>query len=193
MLDHLFLGINLFSKILDQLQEENRREHERELRKLSIIADSNVRDQFAAELLMDKILAPTEKAQFQIHDAAKHAQYLAEVIGYHYADHGLTQEQAGEISTQFRFLATQLTDANSLESLKLVYKAITLFLDQISVFKHRERKYSIERAARHGILDRLNTCIANHENFQRRTVLFESRNCVPELSRDQSRTSLPNG
>ena len=191
MLEQMFLGVNLFNNILDQLQEEARRKHEEKLQELSIIADSNLRDQLAAELLMDKVLTPIENAQFQIQDAAKHAQYMAETIGYHYADHGLTQEQASQVSTQFRFLALQLTEANSLYNLKLIYRAITLFLDQISVFKHRERKYSIEREVRQGILDRLNTCIANYENFQRRTVLFTSSSHGNQLSNEQSNFPLP--
>ena len=174
MLGEMFSGVSLFSKFLDQLQEEDRRKHEQKLQELSIIADSKFRDQLAAELLVDKILAPIEKAPFKIQDAAKHAQYMAEVISYHYGDHGLTKKQASEICTQFRFLALQLTEANSLYDLKLIYKAATLFIAQISVFKNRERKYSIEREVREGILDRLNTCIANYENFQRRTGLFSS-------------------
>ena len=116
---------------------------------------------------------------------------MAEIIGYHYADHGLTQEQASQVSTQFRFLALQLTEANSLYNLKLIYRAITLFLAQISVFKHREREYSIEREVRQGILDRLNTCIANYENFQRRTVLFTSSSHDNKLSDGQSNFLAP--
>lgn len=193
MLEHMFLGVNLFSKILDQLQEEDRRKYEQRLQELSLIANSSLRDQLAAELLMDKILAPIEQAQFQVHDAAKHAQYMAEVIGYYYSDHGLTQEQASKLCSQFRFVALQLTEANSLHSLKLVYKAITLFLDEISVFKHRERRYSIESEVRYGILDRLNTCIANYENFQRRTALFAGNNYANKLNEDQLKTSLPSG
>lgn len=185
MLEPMFLGVNLFNKILEQLQEEARRKHEKEIQELSIIADSNLRDQLAAELLMDKVLTPIENAQYQIQDVAKHAQYLAEVIGYYYADHGLNQEQAIKLSTQFRFLALQLTEVNSLYNLKLVYRAITLFLDEISVFKHRQREYSIEREVRQGILDRLNTCIANYENFQRRTVLA-SNSLGNQLSDGQS-------
>jgi hypothetical protein len=184
MLEQIFLGVNLFNKIFDQLQEEDRRKHEQKLKELSIIADSSLRDRFAAELLMDKILAPVEHAQFQIQDAAKHAQYMAEVLGYHYADHGLTQEQASKVSTQFRFLAVQLTEASSLYDLKLIYRATTLFLNEISVFKHRERNYSIEGAVREGILDRLNTCIANYANFQRRTVLFASSSQDKKLNAD---------
>lgn len=190
MLDAMLTGVSLVEKIFDQLQEEERRKHEQRLQELSIIADSNMRDQFAAELLLDRVLAPIEKAQFQIQDAAKHAQYMAESIGYHYLDHGLTQEQATKLSTQFRLLAIKLTESNSLQSLKLVYKATTLFLDQVSVFKHREQKYSIQREVRDGILNRLNACIANYENFQRRSGLFivtQDR----ALSVDRPQKSLP--
>ena len=77
MLEQMFLGVNLFNKILDQLQEEARRKHEKKLQELSIIADSNLRDQLAAELLMDKVLTPVENAQFQIQDAAKHAHTIS--------------------------------------------------------------------------------------------------------------------
>lgn len=191
MLEQMFLGVNIFSQILDQLQEEDRRKHEQRLQEFSIISNSSLREQLAAELLMDRILAPIETAQFQIHDTAKHAQYMAEVIGYYYADHGLTQEQARKISSQFRFLALQLTEASSLYNLKLIYKAITLFLDEISVFKHRERTYSIECEVRCGILDKLNNCIANHENFQRRTALFSGSNYATKLGENQFKASLP--
>jgi hypothetical protein len=174
MLEQMFLGMNLVEKILDQLQEADRRKHEQKLQEFSIIADSTFRDQLAAELLLDRILAPVEAAQVQIQNTAKHAQYMAEAIGYHYADHGLTQEQGSKLSSQFRFLSIQLTEADSLYSLKLIYRATTLFLDQISAFKHREKKYSIEQGVRHGILNPLNTCIATYANFQRRTALFRS-------------------
>jgi hypothetical protein len=191
MLDQVILGVNVIENILDKLQEEERRKHEQKLQELSIITDSKFRDQLAAELLMDKILAPIEKAQFQIQDAAKHCQYMAEVIGYYYADHGLTQEQASKISTQFRVLAIQLTEVSSLYNLKLIYRAITLFLDKISVFKHRERKYSIEHEVRHGILDRLNICIANYANFQRRTVVFSSSNQDNQINSEKPNLPLP--
>ena len=39
-------------------------------------------------------------------------------------------------------------------------------------FKHRDREYSIERAIRKKILDRLGTCIAIENNFQRRISLM---------------------
>ncbi len=172
MIDQLFWGGNFIGRILDQLQEEERRKHQQRMQELSIIADSNLRDQLAAELLLERFLAPIEQAQYQICDAAKHAQYMAEALGFHYRDHGLSQEQANEICKQFRFLAIQLTEVNSLYDLKLIYKAVTMFSEQISVFKHRERKYTIENEVRQGILDRLNSCIANYQNFQRRTAIM---------------------
>ncbi|AFY61276.1 hypothetical protein [Synechococcus sp. PCC 6312] len=179
MLDQVFSGVALFSQILTQAQDEARRHHERKIKELSIIADSQLRDHLAAELLMDKMLAPIEKAQHQIQDAAKHAQWVAELISYYYADHGLTEEESRIISQQFRLLAIELVDANSLANLKLVYRATTLFLDQIAQFKHQDRKYSISREVRHGILDRLNSCVGSYENFQRRTSLLTNSDITP--------------
>ena len=63
------------------------------------------------------------------------------------------------------FLALQLIEANSLYNLKLIYRATTLWTNEISVFKHRDINFSLEQAIRKGILDRLNNCIANYENF----------------------------
>ncbi|MDV3002485.1 MAG: hypothetical protein N5P05_004140 (plasmid) [Chroococcopsis gigantea SAG 12.99] len=182
MIDQLFWGGNFIGKILDQFQEEERRKHQQKMQELSIIADSSLRDQLAAELLLERFLAPIEQAQYQIHDAAKHAQYMAEVIGFHYRDHGLRQEQANEVCKQFRFLAIQLTEVNSLYDLKLLYKAVTMFSEQISVFKHRERKYTIENEIRKGILDRLNGCIANYQNFQRRTAIMGGAYAEPNMN-----------
>ncbi|AMA08726.1 hypothetical protein [Picosynechococcus sp. PCC 73109] len=170
MIESLFVGVNLFDKILDQIQEQDQRRHEQKLKELSIISDSNLRSQLAMELLMDKILSSIEESQFQIQEAAKYAQYMAEVLGYYYADHGLNEEQANQLSFQFRLMAIQLTEANYLADLKLIYKAITLFLNEISHFKHKERKYSIEYGIRQEILNKLNTCITNYNNFQRRTL-----------------------
>jgi hypothetical protein len=167
------IEINVLENIFDLIYEEDRRKHELQLQELAIIADSNLRDQLAVHLIVDRFLAPVEQAQFLIQDTAKHSQYLAEAIGYYYRDHGMTQEEAKTISKQFRVLAIKLTEGNSLHELKIIYKAVTNFLDEISRFKHREIKYSIEHEVRTGILDRLNCCIANHENFQRRIDLLD--------------------
>jgi hypothetical protein len=172
MLEPIFSGVTLFSQILTQAQDEARRHHEQKIKELSIIADSKLRDRLAAELLLDKMLAPIEHAQHQIQNAAKHAQWMAEAVMYYYGDHGLTEEQGREISQQFRLLAIELVEANSLASLKVVYKAITLFLNQIAHYKHRDRKFSISQSVRHGILDPLNSCIGNYENFGHRTAFL---------------------
>jgi hypothetical protein len=178
----------MFSKIsLIFFYEEDRRKHELKLQELMIIANSNLRDQLAIHLMVDRFLAPVEQAEFLIQDTAKHAQFLAEAIGYYYSDHGMTQAEAKAISKQFRMLAIKLTEGSSLHELKIIYKAVTNFLDEISVFKHREIKYSIEHEVRTGILDRLNGCIANHENFQRRIDLLDDGHNIRlnESPRDQ--------
>ena len=185
MLEPIFSGVTLFSQLLTQAQDEARHQHEERMKEFSIIADSKLRDQLAAQLLMDEMLAPIEHAQHQIQDAAKHAQWMAEAVMYYYGDHGLTEEQGREISQQFRLLAIELVEANSLASLKVVYKAITLFLNQIAHFKHRDRNYSISREVRHGILDRLNSCIGNYENFRYRSTLLTHFN-LPLLQLSQS-------
>ncbi|MDS3859392.1 hypothetical protein RIF25_01095 [Thermosynechococcaceae cyanobacterium BACA0444] len=177
---------------MTQAQDEARRHHEERMKELSIIADSKLRDQLASQLLMDKMLAPIEHAQHQIQDAAKHAQWMAEAISYYYHDHGLTEEQGLEISQQFRLLAVELVEANSLASLKVVYNAITLFLNQIGCFKHPDRNYSISREVRHGILDRLNSCIGNYENFRHRATLLANFNLPsPQLSHSPTHVLSP--
>ena len=42
----------------------------------------------------------------------------------------------------------------------------------MSEFKHKDRKFSIDRAIRKHILDKLRTCIATEKNFQRRLALI---------------------
>ena len=129
---------------------------------------SELRDSYVQQLLLDKFLAPVEKAQYEIQNAAKHAQYLAECINYYYRDHNLTKEQAQDVCQQFRFLAVKLSQVDSLYDLKVIYKATTIFAHRMANFQHRERKYSMEHAIRNGILDKLGTCVAIENNFQRR-------------------------
>ena len=93
---------------------------------------------------------------------------VAECINYYYRDHNLTQGQAKDVCQQFRFLAVKLSQVDSLYDLKIIYKAITIFAHRIADFQHRERKYSMEREIRKRILDKLGTCIAIENNFQRR-------------------------
>jgi len=77
------IEINVLENIFDLIYEEDRRKHELQLQELAIIADSNLRDQLAVHLIVDRFLAPVEQAQFLIQDTAKHSQYLAEAIGYY--------------------------------------------------------------------------------------------------------------
>ncbi|MCZ8106571.1 MAG: hypothetical protein O9972_52940, partial [Burkholderiales bacterium] len=73
---------------------------------------------------------------------------------------------------QFRALAVKISQIDSLYDLKIIYQVVTVFTQQLSRFKHRERNYSWERQIRKGILDPLNTCIAVEKNFQRRVALM---------------------
>ena len=99
---------------------------------------------------------------------------MAEVINYHYQDHSLSKTQTREVCQQFRFMAIQLSQIDSLYDLKLVYKAITIFSHHMAEFQHRDRNYSIEKEVRQGILERLSNCIATENNFQRRLSFMNS-------------------
>jgi hypothetical protein len=147
---------------------------------INLIANSELRDCYVQQLLLDKFLAPIEHAQHKIQNAAKHSQYMAEAINYHYKDHNLTKEQAKDVCQQFRFLAMQIAKVDSLYDLKLIYQAATLFSHRMSEFKHREREYSIERAIRKNILDPLGTCIAVENNFQRRLSFMNQAKNMPK-------------
>ena len=150
---------NLLQTIIQESHRENQRRHEEKMAEINLIANSELRDSYVQQLLLDKFLAPIEKAQHDIQNAAKHAQYMAEAVNYYYQDHGLTIEQARDISQQFRFLGIKLAQIESLYDLKLIYEATTFFAHRMSEFKHRDRKYAIERAIRKHILDKLGTCI----------------------------------
>ena len=163
----------LLDSIIDELGAKDRREHERRMKELQIIESSSLKDEYARQLLFDRLLSPIEKAQYEIQDAAKHAQWLATVIIFYHKDHGLTVEQAHELARQLRLLAIQITNVESLHDLKFVYAVATVFNDKISVFKHKERKYRIEYNVREKILNRLNSCIATERNFVRRVKLME--------------------
>ncbi|MEG3440123.1 hypothetical protein V0288_23540 [Pannus brasiliensis CCIBt3594] len=162
----------LLDTILSEVYAENRRKHEERMEELKIISDSKVRDAYAQQLLLDRFLAPVENAQHQIQNAAKHAQYMAEVVNYYHPDHGASKEEAREIARQFRLLAIKISQVDSLYDLKTIYQVATLFADQLSRFQHRDRKYCWERDVRQGILNPLNTCIALENNFQRRIALI---------------------
>ena len=169
----------LLQTIIQEAHAENQRRHEEKMAQIELIANSELRDSYVQQLLLDKFLAPVEQAQHEIQNAAKHAHYLAECLNYHYRDHGLSKEQSKDVCQQFRFLAIKLSQVDSLYDLKMIYKATTIFAHRIADFQHRERKYSMEREIRKGILDKLGTCIAIENNFQRR---------VSFMSQSQSKT-----
>jgi hypothetical protein len=178
---------SLLQTIIQETNAENQRRHEEKMAEINLIANSELRDSYVQQMLLDKFLYPVEKAQHDLQNAAKHAQYMAEAVNYHYRDHGLTQEQAKDVCQQFRFLALQLSQVDSLHQLKIIYKAATIFAHRMANFQHREKKYSMEREIRKGILDKLGTCIAIENNFQRR-LSFMNQNQNVE---NQQNTSLP--
>jgi hypothetical protein len=143
------------------------------MKELQIIENSNLKDEYVKQLLLDRILYPVEKAQHDIQNTAKHAQWLSEIVLFHYRDHGLTKEQAYELSKQLKLLAIQITHADSLHDLKFVYATITLFNNEISVFKHSKKEYSIHYNIRKHILKKLNSCIATGNNFKVREELMK--------------------
>jgi hypothetical protein len=158
----------LLQSIIQESHAENQRRHEEKMAEINLITNSELRDSYVQQMLIDKFLYPIEKAQHDIQSAAKHAQYMAEAVNYYYRDHVLTEEQAKDVCQQFRFLAIQLSQIDSLYELKMIYKATTIFTHRMSAFKHGERQYSMEHEIRKGILDKLGTCIAIENNFQRR-------------------------
>lgn len=167
--------------IIGLLHQKKQQSHERKIMKfrkemmeLQIIDNSNLRDQFVEQLLLDRFLAPIEKAQFKIQETAKQSQSLARLLGIYYKDHGIPKEKAPEICSEFRSLAIRLTKVESLEDLKILYEAITIFVQEISIYKHRENKYSIEYFVESKILHKLNDCIADYNNFQRRLEMYSS-------------------
>ncbi|WP_216595557.1 hypothetical protein [Myxosarcina sp. GI1] len=163
---------NLLQNIIQETHAENKRRHEKKMAEINLIANSKLRDDYVRQLLLDKFLAPVDKAQSQIQSAAKHAQYMAESINYYYKDHQLTKEESRAVCEQFRFLAARIAQIDSLYDLKSLYHATTLFAHRMSEFKHSDRKYSIERAVRKHILDKLGDCIATEKNFQNRLSLI---------------------
>jgi hypothetical protein len=183
MIDVFYPIPKLLDTILSEIYAENRRKHEERMAELQIISNSSLRDAYAQQLLLDRFLAPVENAQHSIQNAAKHAQYMAEVVNYYHHDHGCRQEQAAEISRQFRALAVKISQIDSLYDLKIIYQVVTVFTQQLSRFKHRERKYSWEREIRKGILDPLNTCIAVEKNFQRRVALMTTESTLLPVPR----------
>jgi hypothetical protein len=177
MISGIDMSVPMIAGLLDSIIEEmgakDRREHERRMKELQIIENSNLKDEYVKQLLLDRILYPVEKAQHRIQKTAKHAQWLSEIVLFHYGDHGLTKEQAYELSRQLKLLAIQITHADSLHDLKFVYATITLFNNEISVFKHSKKEHSIHYNIREHILNTLNSCIATGNNFKIREELMK--------------------
>jgi hypothetical protein len=177
MISGIDMSVPMIAGLLDSIIEEmgakDRREHERRMKELQIIENSNLKDEYVKQLLLDRILYPVEKAQHDIQNTAKHAQWLSEIVLFHYGDHGLTKEQAYELSRQLKLLAIQITHADSLHDLKFVYATITLFNNEISVFKHSKKEHSIHYNIREHILNTLNSCIATGNNFKIREELMK--------------------
>ncbi len=177
-MDSAFQAVSLALGVFDYMVEKSARQqqyrHERKMKELEIISSSNLRDQYVYELLLDKFLSPIEEAQNRIQDAAKHAQYMAEVLSYYYRDHSLSQAEAKILCSELRTIAVRITSAESLYELKIIYEAITDFVDVTAKFQHKERKYSIGRELRKNILDPLNTCIGKYQNFQRRIESYNT-------------------
>jgi hypothetical protein len=169
----------LLDSIIEELGAKDRREHERRMKELQIIENSSLKDEYVRQLLLDRILYPIEKAQHDIQNTAKHAQWLAEIVLFYYKDHGLTEEQAYELSKQLKLLAIQITHVDSLHDLKFVYAVITMFSDKVSVFRHEKREFCIGYNIRHNILNKLNTCIATGNNFKIREELIKGQLSLP--------------
>ena len=178
-----FKGLNIFASpvagllqsAIQEAHAKKQRRHERKMAEIKLIADSKMRDKYVEQLILDKFLAPVEKAQHTIQNTAKHAQYLAKIIGRYHKDHNLTQEQAREVSEELRSLAVKITIVDSLYELKNIYDGATVLCHRLSEFQHKERKYSIEYEMRKNILNKLNTCIAIENNFQIRLYCMEQR------------------
>jgi hypothetical protein len=152
------------------------------MKELQMIENSGLRDEYVRQVLLDRILYPIEKAQHDIQDTAKHAQWLAQVIVYYHQDHGLTEEQAHELAKQLKLLAIHITYIDSLRDLKFAYAVATTLADRISVFKHKELKYRIDYSMRENVLNRLNTCIATGNNFKIREELMKGYFAAPSAS-----------
>lgn len=163
----------LLESIIEELGAKDRREHERRMKELQIIENSNLRDEYVKQLLIDRLLAPIEKAHYDIQNTAKHLQYLAPLIVLHHQDHGLTEEQSYELASQLQQLAILITNIDTLHELKFAYAVTTLMTSKIYKFRHRDFKFSIGESIRKGVIEPLNTCIATQKNFEIRLKVAE--------------------
>ena len=164
----------LLDSIIEELGAKDRREHERRIKELQIIESSSLRDEYVKQLLLDRLLAPIEKAHHDIQNTAKHLQWLAPLVFFHHQDHGLTEEQAFELTSQLQQLAILITNVDTLHDLKFAYAVTTLMTSKIYKFKHRDLKLCIGESIRRGVLEPLNTCIATQKNFEVRLKVAAS-------------------
>lgn len=162
----------LLAAIIEEVGANEKREHEHRMKELELISNSGLRDVYVQQLMLNRLLYPVEQAQHEIHNSAKHAQWLSEMIVYHHAHHGMEMLTARELSRELKLLAIQIANANTLHELKLAYAIATLFNDKAFVFMHPDPKFSIHKEIREGILNRLNTCIATAKNFEMRRDLL---------------------
>lgn len=169
----------LLDSIIEEIGAKERREHERRMKELQIIENSNLRDDYVQHLLIDRLLYPIEKAQHDIQNRAKHAQWLAHMITAQYKSHGLTKEQSTELAQQFRMLAIQITNIDTLHDLRFTYAVITMFVDRIALFKHKNFEESLEFSIRKKILNPFNTCIATQKNFELRLKMMHDHVALP--------------
>jgi hypothetical protein len=172
----------LLDSVIEELGAKERREHELRMKELQLIENSNLRDEYVQQLLLDRLLYPIEKAQHDIQTRAKHAQWLAHMITDQYKKHGLTKEQAEDLGQQFRLLAIQITNIDSLHDLRFTYAVTTIFVDRISKFRHKKFEESLEYSIRKKILNPLNTCIATQKNFELRLEAMNSLKALPSKS-----------
>lgn len=125
----------LLEKLMDEVGADKRRKHEERMKMITMIADSELRDAYVHQLLLNQFfLDSSENAQCRLQNAAKHSQWLAEMTNYYHHDHGATQEQGKEIATQLRLLAVKISTITSLDDLRVIYGATTLFTDQCQDF-----------------------------------------------------------
>ncbi|NJK29713.1 MAG: hypothetical protein HC790_01355 [Acaryochloridaceae cyanobacterium CSU_3_4] len=160
----------LLDTYLHQISQKKKQKHEIRMKELEIIDSSEMKNVYAQQLILDKFLRPIEKANITLQNIAKAAQDLAESVCYYHGHHNATLDQAREIAHEARQLAIKLTNADSLDELKDLYEALTIFTHDMGRFRHLERKYSIEHHLRKNILDPLNTVIGETKNFQLRAA-----------------------
>lgn len=179
MLKQLLQGANIFSFLLAQQQAEVQRHYEQRLKELALITNADYRDQAIAEMLLDKLLVPDAPIRIKLQNTAKYVQYLAEELPYKASEHNLTEVQMREICSHLRYLARLLSETDSLYQLRMIYAVTLSFVDVIADFRHRERQHSIQHALRHHVLESLNDCIANQQNFLRRPNIRLTFICQP--------------